>query len=131
MRADTKAMHNHYHNPKNHPPSFLSLSLPALSILISSSVNRSEPFQLALLVLFLNRSRLSLNISSICGLAGGPNISSALAFFSCSSSIRLSSGLCAHSASIAPFDFFAFSSSDSSSLSVGMSSSSIFSPFTY
>ena len=43
------------HSPKVHPPSLLNLCLASTSLRISSSVKRSEPAQLALLVLDLKR----------------------------------------------------------------------------
>lgn len=63
-------------NSYDHPPWRRILSLACKSFLISSSVSRSVPLQLALLVRARNlchRSLLLLNTSSMLSGAGGPN----------------------------------------------------------
>ena len=109
-----------------HPPCLLTLSLPSKSLLTSSSVNRSCPVQLALDVLARNLCHLSLlllNTSSMFSGPGCPNIVAgsmgsclAIAFRRAGESVQLGASK--------------FSSAESSSSeSVWISGSSIFSPF--
>jgi len=109
-----------------HPPCLLTLSLPSKSLLTSSSVNRSCPVQLALDVLARNLCHLSLlllNTSSMFSGPGCPNIVAgsigsclAMAFRRAGESVQLGASK--------------FSSAESSSSeSVWISGSSIFSPF--